>query len=433
MSKIGIIIGHEYKTRVMKKSFIILTFLTPVLLALIALAPTLIMLMGDSTKKNIYVIDNTELYSNVLQSNDNYAFIFVNESLEEVKLQAKDNDDFSALLLISSDLTVNPKGVAIYSEKQVDMETKQYIANLLDEDTENRKILSYDIPNLKEMVEKAKSDIDIQTIKWTDTGEDKKGSSEMALVFGMISTFLIYFFIMMYGGQVMSGVVQEKTNRIVEVIVSSVKPFELMMGKIIAVALVGLTQILMWLILAGILIGVVFFFISPELFNADAMQQMQAIDNQSLSMTQETIASLLSFNIVEILVCLVVYFLGGYLLYASLFAAVGAAVDSETDTQQFMMPITLPIILAFLLGFYASQHPDAALSFWASMFPFTSPVVMMARLPFGVPLWQIFVSVGILILTFIGTTWLAGKIYRTGILMYGKKVTWQEMWKWIKY
>lgn len=438
MSKIGIIIGHEYKTRVVKKSFIILTFLTPVLIAFISLMPALMMLMDDSSQKNIYVIDNVGLYSDVLKSNDKYTFTFVEQTLEAVKQQAKDNDAISALLLINADLAINPKGVSIYSEQQIDMETKSYIAKLLNKDTENRKIAAYNIPDLKEMVEKAKTEIEIQTVKWSE-GEDKIGSSELAFVIGLISTFLIYFFIMMYGGQVMSGVVREKSSRIVEVIISSVKPFELMMGKIVAIALVGLTQILMWAILAGILIAVGMQFLLPsDAFNPEALQQMQQVGGQALTadqmpMMQEIIGSLQGFNFLEIFGCLVLYFIGGYLLYASFFAAIGAAVDSETDTQQFMMPITLPIIFAFILGFYASQHPDAALSFWASMVPFTSPVVMMARLPFGVPTWQIVLSIVILYLSFVGSTWLAGKIYRTGILMYGKKVTWKEMWKWLRY
>jgi len=254
---------------------------------------------------------------------------------------------------------------------------------------------------------------------------------------GMISAFMIYMFIVIYGAQVMSGVVQEKTSRIVEVIISSVKPFELMMGKIIGIAMVGLTQFFLWVLLTVVISTVAGSFIGGKV-DANALQQansigIQATPTASPSQMQEMVAMLNGFDFAQIVVLFVLYFLGGYLLYASLFAAVGSAVDSETDTQQFSLPLTLPIIFAIYAAIYSAQNPDGPLALWCSMIPFTSPIVMMVRLPFGVPTWQIVLSLLILVLSFIGTTWMAGKIYRTGILMYGKKVTWKEMWKWVKY
>lgn len=237
----------------------------------------------------------------------------------------------------------------------------------------------------------------------------------------------------------MQGVVQEKTNRIVEVIISSVKPFELMMGKIIGIALVGLTQFLMWVLLTGVIavVGSTIFGSSVDVTSLQKMQQvgMQPGMNVPAMPTemQHLMTSLAGLNYVEIISLFIVYFLGGYLLYASLFAAIGSAVDNETDTQQFSLPLMLPIIFAIYAGIFSAENPDGPLAFWCSMVPFTSPIVMMVRLPFDVPAWQIILSISILVLSFIGTTWMAGKIYRTGILMYGKKVTWKEMWKWLRY
>ena len=248
-------------------------------------------------------------------------------------------------------------------------------------------------------------------------------------------------FIVIYGAQVMTGVVQEKTNRIVEVMISSVKPFELMMGKIIGIALVGLTQFMMWVLLtSAILFGLSTTFAKD--MDMAKMQELQEMSQKGIQgmPTNEINVKVADFmtavnglDFVQIIVLFVIYFLGGYLLYASLFAAIGSAVDNETDTQQFSMPIMLPIIFAIYAGIFSAENPDGPLAFWCSMIPFTSPIVMMVRLPFDVPFWQIALSISILILSFIGTTWMAGKIYRTGILMYGKKTSWKEMWKWLRY
>ena len=438
MSKISLIIKREYTTRVMKKSFIILTFLTPLLFAGMISVPLWLSSIKDSAKKHIVVIDRTNSYSQVLKNNETYVFDFVNKPVEKIKSEnaGKDENEFTALLLISGDLAKNPKAATLYSEKQVNLELKTYISGLLNKYVEQQKLAAYNIPNLKEMVEKSKTDIDIPTIKWGENGQEKEGSVELALVIGMISAFVIYMFIIIYGAQVMSGVVQEKTSRIVEVMISSVKPFELMMGKIIGIAMVGLTQFLMWVILTVAISTAVGSFIGggvdvTSLQQANQMGGMAATTNPSE--IQQLFSMLHGFDFMKIIVLFVLYFLGGYLLYASLFAAVGSAVDSETDTQQFSLPLMLPIIFAIYAAIYSAQNPDGPLAFWCSMIPFTSPIVMMVRLPFDVPVWQIILSLSILVLTFIGTTWMAGKIYRTGILMYGKKGTWKEMWKWLRY
>jgi len=440
MSKISLIIKREYTTRVMKKSFILLTFLTPVLFAgMIAL---IVWLGGikDDKIKSIAVLDRTHLYTNVLKSNDAYSFVFVDAPLEKLKKENAESNQFAGLLFIDADLKDNPRAVTFYSEKQVNMELKTYITGLLNKYVEEQKLAAYNIPHLKEMVEKSHTDIDLKTIKWGEDGKEKVGSAEVALIIGMITAFIIYMFIVIYGAQVMAGVVQEKTNRIVEVMISSVKPFELMMGKIIGIAMVGLTQFLMWVILTGVIAAAVGSIFGSGSLDVNSLQQMQqvgvhpAVANAAMpSQMQTLLVALNGLNYVEIIGLFIVYFLGGYLLYASLFAAVGSAVDNETDTQQFSLPIMLPIIFAIYAGIFAAQNPDGPLAFWCSMIPFTSPIVMMVRLPFDVPIWQIILSLTILILSFIGTTWMAGKIYRTGILMYGKKITWTEMWKWLRY
>ena len=311
----------------------------------------------------------------------------------------------------------------MYAETQIDLETKIHIERLLSEYIESQKLASYQIPDLQAMIAEAETDVHVDTIRWTKDGDEQKGSAEMALILGMVTAFIIYMFIVMYGGQVMSGVVQEKTNRIVEVIVSSVKPFELMMGKIIGIALVGLTQIFLWVVLTLILTSVLTLILgSNQIVNTDNQEAIQMVYEMSNSL-----------NLGSTLLYFLVYFLGGYLLYASLFAAVGSAVENETDTQQFSLPLTIPIIFAIYAAIYSAENPDGPLAFWCSMIPFTSPIVMMVRLPYGVPGWQIILSILTLVVSFIGSTWVAGKIYRTGVLMYGKKITWKELWKWLKY
>lgn len=439
MSKIGLIIKREYSTRVMKKSFILLTFLTPVLMVGMIGLIVYLGTIKDDTIKNIVVVDKSGQYKDVLKNNESYNFQFSDASVDELKKQSSENATFAALLYISNDLATDSTAATMYSTEQINIELKTYVSGLLNKHIENQKLASFNIPNLKQMVESSKTNIDLKTIKWSEDGEEKEASAELALMIGMLTAFIIYMFIVIYGAQVMSGVVQEKTNRIVEVMISSVKPFELMMGKIIGIALVGLTQFFMWILLTGAILIAVSSAIAPDL-DQQQIEKMQQMTQQGMSVSPQINGDIAKFmtalkglDHVKIISLFVVYFLGGYLLYASLFAAIGSAVDNETDTQQFSMPIMIPIIFAIYAGIFSAENPDGPLAFWCSMIPFTSPIVMMVRLPFDVPFWQLALSISILVLSFIGTTWLAGKIYRTGILMYGKKTTWHEMWKWLKY
>lgn len=439
MSKIGIIIEREYRSRVMKKSFLLLTFLTPVFFAALFVVPIWISSIEDDTVKNIVVIDKTNQYSEVLKTDEKYTFTFSNQTLEELKeiqLDAdhKKGETLTAILYIKEDLMKNPAAATIYSDKQVNVELKQYINTKLNDYVREKKLESYNIPGLKEKIAESKINVEIPTIKWSADGKEKQTSSEIALIFGMVAALLIYMFIISYGSQVMSGVLQEKTSRIVEVMISSVKPFELMMGKIIGVALVGLTQFLLWIVLTLAITSIAGGLLGVDM-SQDAMlvggQEASAMDAADMSI-QNIYTMVAGMDVVKILVLFVIYFLFGYLLYASFFAAIGAAVDNETDTQQFSTPVTIPIIFALFVAIYGARNPDGSLVFWFSMIPFTSPVVMLARLPFDVPAWEIILSLVLLIGTFIVSTWFAGKIYRTGILMYGKKASWKEMWKWIR-
>lgn len=437
MSKIGLIIEREYKTRVLKKSFILLTLLTPVLLVALMLVPLWLSTIKDDTKQHIVVIDKSGMYEAALQSNELYTFDFTDRPLDTIRNTVYEKSELTGILYISGNLATDTAQVILYSDKQAKMETVSYLSGLLDNYVEDQKIAAYNIPNLREMVENSRTNINITTVKWDEDGKEQKSSAELALTIGILSAFIIYMFILIYGGQVMSGVIQEKTNRIVEVIVSSVKPFELMMGKIIGIALVGLTQMLLWVVLTVGLSTI----LGGSLFAASDMNDLQAVSGMqagqalpsSDNMAAEIYGMLSGYDFVQLLVMFVLYFLGGYLLYASLFAAVGSAVESETDTNQFSLPLSIPIIFALYAAIYSAQNPDGPLAFWCSLIPFTSPIVMLVRIPFGVPAWQLILSFAILVLSFAGTTWMAGKIYRTGILMYGKKNSWKEMWKWLTY
>ena len=430
-SKIPLIIGHEYRTRVMKRSFLIITLLTPILIvASIALPVVLITSQSDDTQKTIAVIDKSGLYQPAFTDSENYTFLFLDEDLQQAR---NEHPEVAGFLYITGDLTDSLQSVTFYSEKQPNTETVPYLRRQLSDYVNQQRIAAYNIPHLEEIIAQSKQRVNINTIKWEKDGSEHITSSDITELSGLLIAMLIFMFIFMYGGQVMQGVVQEKSSRIMEVMISSVRPFELMMGKIIGIALVGLTQVMMWVIIGGIAFAVITPFVMPETqaLSADAMNQMAS--NPEYSEIQEIFIALMGFDFLKIIVLFILYFIGGYLLYASLFAAVGSVVDNETDSQQFTLPISMPIMIAMFVAIQATHSPNSALAVWCSYIPFTSPIVMLVRVPYDVAWWEIAISMFILYLSFIGTTWLSGKIYRTGILMYGKKPSWKEIWKWIKY
>ncbi|MDR2969014.1 MAG: ABC transporter permease [Tannerellaceae bacterium] len=434
MSKIGIVIKREYLNRVSKKSFIILTLLTPFLMVALVLVPLWLASIKGSDVRNIAIIDATGKYAPLFEDTDNYRFMQGDKSLEDYRI---DFGEIYAVLNITDDLLANPKAATLYSDKQVPGELSRLINQTIRPRLENDKLATFDIPNLKEIIEESKVSFEVQTIKWGTDGTEQVSSAQVASIVGMIFTFIVYMFVMIYGAMVMSSVVEEKTSRIVEVMVSSVKPFDLMMGKIIGIGMVGLTQIFLWGILTMVLfmVGGIFFGASMGM-DANALQQgmqMGAAPVATMTPGGEIFAMINSINIAEIAIFFVGFFIGGYMLYAAIFAAIGSAVDNAEDTSQFMMPITMLMVFALYAGIYSMDNPDGPLAFWCSMIPFTSPMVMMVRIPFDIPLWQTLLSLVILYASFIGLVWVSAKIYRVGILMYGKKPSFKEMAKWLKY
>ena len=440
MSKISLIIENEYMTRVRKKSFLVMTLLTPVLMALLCCIPLFIELFSGSDMRNVTIADQTGLYREVFVDNDEYTYTYLDT--ETSSEQMRSDESPYAYIVITDNLLNNPNAMTIYSHKQTTAGFESEVERSMENFLHEAKLASYDIPGLQQIIDECNVEINVSSIRFDEEG-DTQTSAGLATAIGMISTFIIYIFLFSYGGMVMNSVMQEKTNRIVEVMVSSVKPFDLMMGKIISVGLVGLTQIGIWIILlvglalgASVALGIPLFINNQaeilaqvQSMSSTAMAGSAAIDPDMLDIAQ----TLSGINFTQIVVCLILYFIGGYVIYASIFAAVGSAVDNETDSSQFMLPITLIILFAFYVGIFSAEDPEGSMAWWCSMIPFTSPIVMMVRIPFGVATWELALSLVILYASAIGMTWIASRIYRVGILLYGKKPSYKELFKWIKY
>lgn len=433
MNKIALIIEREYLSRVKKKAFIVVTLLGPVLFAAITVIPAWLALR-EKTQTTVSVIDHSGLFTGKLQSNKETTFVPLIGDIEAGKKAVLKDGDHHLLLVIGPKKENESPDIHLFGESSPSLDLISSIENQMEAELKNIELKASGIdPSL---VEKIKPRVDIQTKVLSEEGE-KAGSSIASTVVGFGAGFLIYIFIFLYGSQVMTGVMEEKTNRVVEVIISSVKPFQLMLGKVIGVALVGLTQFVLWVALSYVVSTVAASFMG-EKQPAPVAEQMMSNPQSKKAMEKAAgktgfFEELKRVNIPLIAGCFLFYFLGGYLLYSALFAAVGAAADNQQDAQQFMFPITIPIILAIVLGQFIIKEPHSNLAFWTSVIPFTSPIIMMIRIPFEPPMWQILVSMLSLVLGFLGTTWLAAKIYRVGILMYGKKVNYKELWKWLRY
>lgn len=443
MNKVSLIVKREYLSRVRKKSFLIMTVLGPLLFAALMILPSYLATKTDEVNY-VNVVDETGLYAAQMDNSKSVKFRILTMDIGDAQ-EAFSADSANALLFIpKTESSRHAKAVIFFNDEQPSIVVQERIRSEMNE------ILEYALIESELGVDPSKLRSLDPDVKIT-TQNIKTGKSSMALLttgLGLFGGILIYFFIFIFASQVMRGVLEEKTSRIVEVIVSSVKPFQLMMGKIVGVALVGLTQFMLWIILTGlIVIGINIS--NPGLLDAAGGQQKVVSDTRTLmpsddasniqeeGFTQdETFAavasSLQSINIPLMVLAFLFYFLFGYLLYAALFAAIGSAVDNEADTQQFMLPVTIPLLLAIVMSTMIVQSPGGPVAFWLSMIPFTSPVVMMMRLPFGVPVWEMALSMGLLVLTFIGAVWMAAKIYRTGILMYGSKVNYKVLWKWLR-
>ncbi len=437
MGKIGLIIQREYFSRVKKKSFIIMTLLGPLLMAGV-FAGAIYFSLSESGPQNIVVVDKSplQLTNGLFKEKEGYTFIYTEKDISDEEFEAS---DYTLMLYLPENIIKTNQG-AIYYKEAPSFIVKSYLKDQMENILEDYKL------ELNEISPETYAHINTNfNFSARDIHKKEKDTyhQELAIV-GFVFAFLIYMFVFMYGVQVMRGVIEEKTNRIVEVLISSVKPFQLMMGKIVGIALVGLTQFFMWIILTLVLTTVAQVALIGDQFDPEMMQQQMSQQAVQEMMNEEGPSEDLVaiFDLIErvnfplMIGMFIFYFLGGYLLYAALFAAVGAAVDNETDTQQFMLPITIPLIFALLVGEFAITNPEGPAAFWFSMVPLTSPIVMMLRVAVGfdaASMWQLILSMALLVGGFLGATWLAAKIYRVGILMYGKKVTYKELWKWVKY
>ena len=463
IKKLGIIIQREYLNKVKKKSFLLITFLAPILFAGICILPTVIMMGTKEEAKQVGVIDRSGIVLPFLTDNEVTIFkdLGADASPEAVKA------DFSAsgvdVLLTISELDTEARSVSAdcYSEKPLGIDTGSMIEGRINDAVEAYRIESYGIENLEEIMASVKSNVKLHSYTIDESGKESISESGIYMALSMILGMAIYMFIALFSGMVMSSVIEEKSSRVVEVLMSSLKATELMFGKIIGVALVALTQFLLWIVLTGVLLAAAMGIMGKDKMmgmlgddpTTEMVQQMtpgvhmpgSTLDLESLTAAADTTAvatgepsgmevimsTIGNINLGQVLFAFLFFFIFGYLLYASLFAAIGSSVENEGDSTQLQLPVTIPLLLGFFIALYAFKAPDSSLVFWGSMIPFTSPIVMLARIPFGVATWELILSMVVLVLTFVGCAWASAKIYKVGILMFGKKSTFKDLWKWL--
>ena len=411
--KIWLVARREFSVRVKKRSFIVMTILMPFLMAALVLMPMFLAMIKDGDRKTVAVVDNTGLYAAALKSNASYLFVPTEKMTAGMR---SDSTDIDAVVHITGNLVDNPAGAAIYSREEIPADLTEYVGAVLTEEARKEKFARYDIPGLDAIIADVQQPVAVATIRWTDDGE-QQSMADLIAATGMLLTFLTYLFVMSYGGMVLQSVAEEKSNRIVELMVSSVRPYQLMMGKIVGIGLVGLFQMLVW----AVMLAVIF-------MGVGAMSDTGV----SADSVAEIFSAVLSLPLVEIVTLFVLYFIGGYLLYASILAACGASVNDAQDSQQFLMPVMVLMLFAFYAGFYGSTNPDGPLAYWCSFIPFTSPIVMMVRVPYGIPVYEEILSIALLYVSALVLLALSAKVYRTGILMYGKKISFKEMLRWMK-
>jgi ABC-2 type transport system permease protein len=438
MSKISIIIKREFNERVRKKSFLVTTILTPLLFVAMMGGVAAMMTIRSSETKVIEVIDNSGIIAPHLESNEAIKYVPTDRTLDEIKA---DKGDAWGVLVIDSDILTNP-AVQLVTFSSSTFDTESAVTGAISNIIETEKLKAYDIANLPQILDEVRTSVTIKAFKVDESGQETESSSVLAMALAYILGFLMYIFVLLYGAQVMSGVIEEKNSKVLEVVVSSVKPFQLMMGKILGIALVAVTQLAIWVAVIAVMGTALIHFVVPAdmVAAAQGMQGMsqgmdpamaQAINNPEMV---SALGSLIDVGYLgKMFVTFLFYFVVGYLLYAAMFAAVGSAVDNVQDSQQFQMPITLPLMVGLIGMLNAMQDPTGPLAVWLSIIPFTSPLVMVARIPYGVPGWELALSIGLLLVTFVLFVWLAGKIYRVGIFMYGKKPSFKELAKWITY
>ncbi|MBT8286450.1 MAG: ABC transporter permease [Flavobacteriaceae bacterium] len=437
MNHLGLVIKREYLTKVRNRAFIVMTILSPVILIVLFAVVAYLAQLNSSNKRTISVLDETGLIRDVLTSSDNLTYEFLeNISLEEAKELVKSNENYGLLHIENKDsISAIARGIKFYSEDSPSLTLIAGIENKLERRLTDLRLQEEGVDLSKLKSSQTSIDIGQESFLGEKTS---KIDNILKLAFGGFAGYLLFMFIIIYGNMIMRSVIEEKTSRIIEVIVSSVKPIQLLMGKIIGTSLAGITQFVIWVLLGGLFMVIITGIFGIDLGSMQSQQQelmQQALENPEAKMQVETIiSSIYNLPLMNLMVAFVLFFIGGYLLYSSLYAAIGAAVDNETDTQQFLMPILIPLILAVYVGvFTVIEDPHGTVSTVFSFIPFTSPVVMLMRIPFGVPIWQQLLSLLLLVGTFLFTVWFAAKIYRVGILMYGKKASYKELFKWLKY
>lgn len=435
MGKIKIIAEREFNERVRKKSFIITTILMPIAFVALMFVPALMMNVSSDEVKEVIVVDHSGMVADKLTTDGQLAFHPSDVPFEELKEQ---RNEVFGILVIGDDVATNPSNVQLYTYESSTINIESSITEQVRTIIEAEKLKQYNIEDLDEILNEIKTPVSLQVKQLNESGDAKDSSAILNIALAYIFGFLIYMFVFLYGNMVMQGVIEEKSNKVMEVMVSSVKPFQLMMGKILGIAAVAITQFMIWVVFILVVGACAMSLLGGEemLAAAQAGGAMDAVGSAGVSIDKEA-ASLINTitdpaYLLRIFGGFLIYFVGGYLLYAAMFAAVGSAVDNEKDTNNLQLPITIPLILALFVMMSAMQEPNGPLAVWFSMIPFTSPIVMMVRLPYGLPdgFWW---SVVLLYGTFVATVWLAGKIYRVGVFMYGKKPTLGELLKWARY
>jgi ABC-2 type transport system permease protein len=445
LRNLNIIIAREYLTRVKKRSFLLITFLGPLFFAAIAVLPSLIMLMSADEGQKIALVDQSGIVAEKMKMENVIHFTDISTENPDSAKANFVSEGYDVLMVISPLDTINHTvEVAAYSQKPLSVDLKESMADEVNKAVEDHRLGLYNVEGLKEIIEDVKSDVSVSTYTLGEDGEEKITSSEVYMVISLVLSMIIYMFVSMFSAMVMQSVIEEKSSRVVEVLVSSVRATELMFGKIIGVAGVALTQFLLWIVLTMVLVGGISAFIGFD--NLDVQQTAQMVQDMNMGgmdMSQMAdmqeqggmsviLSTLSELNYGQLILGFIVYFILGYLLYASLFAAIGSSVENEADTTQLQLPVMMPLLIAFFIAFYAFKAPDSPVVFWGSMIPFTSPIVMLARIPFGVPTWELAVSIALLLGTFVLCGWASAKIYKIGILMFGKKTTLSDLWKWLR-
>lgn len=433
-SNIGIVIKREYLERVSKKSFIFTTILMPLFMAAIMIAPALITMFSTPELKHIAVIDNSGIIAPTLKNGDGVEFISITDSIEV----AKANDSIDGILLINSDILTSQTGATLYTHDASSMLIEQNITSQIENTIKNIRLKNYDIENLDQIINDINADITLTTYRINEEAEDSSSSSTLSYIIGMIMSLLLYMFLLLYGQLVMTSIIEEKNNRVLEIMVSSIKPGQLMMGKILGIGAVALTQVLIW----GLIIVSMSAYVLPSIIPAEIMGEVNAFNAGSLNAatTSNDIEMLQALSVisnvsyvVSIFVYLILFLLGGFLFYAAMNAAIGSAVDNVQDASQLQSVVMIPIILGLVMSMSIINDPNSTIATILSMIPFTAPMTMMTRIPFGIPTWEIITSLVILYISFIGMVWLSAKIYRVGIFMYGKKPSIKEILRWINY